>query len=220
MLVAGDISFGMIRQTHQRANADTVCFVNLDARRLPFPDSSFDIVLANHMLYHVPDIAGTLAEIKRILRPKGCLFAATNSISTMEEFDTLARRACTLLGFPRQQFTHPHYRFTLENGTVQLAQHFRAVARYDAPSALHFPDVQPVMAYLNSMRALREPMLPRDVSWDEYMLVIEKQIRRLIRRDGELRVHKLAGVLIATNGGGFAKMYLEQLNSDDTTQDA
>ncbi len=46
------------------------------------------------------------------------------------------------------------------------------------------------------------------------MLVIEKQIRRLIRRDGELRVHKLAGVLIATNGGGFAKRYLEQLNSE------
>ncbi len=166
------------------------------------------------MLYHVPDIAGTVTEIRRILRPTGCLLAATNSISTMEEFDTLARRACTLLGFPRQQFTHPHYRFTLENGTVQLAQHFRAVARYDAPSVLHFPDVQPVMDYLNSMRALRAPMLPRDVSWEEYMLVIEKQIRRLIRRDGELRVHKLAGVLIATNGGGFAKRYLEQLNSE------
>jgi ubiquinone/menaquinone biosynthesis C-methylase UbiE len=29
--------------------------VNADATRLPFGDAAFDVVLAPHMLYHVPD---------------------------------------------------------------------------------------------------------------------------------------------------------------------
>lgn len=212
-LIAGDLSSGMIRRTRTHVTDEHIHIMCMDAQHLPFADNAFDVVLANHMLYHVPDIAGTLREIKRILRPTGSLVAATNSISTMEEFDTLARRACTLLGYPRQEFSHAHSRFTLENGTRQLAQHFRAVARYDVPSALTFTEVEPVMAYLDSTRPMRMPQLPDDVDWNEFMEVIEKQVRRLIRRDGELRVRKLAGMLLATCGGGFATEYLSHLDA-------
>ncbi len=37
------------------------------------------MVLANHMLYHVPDLDRALAEIRRVLKPTGVLIAATNS---------------------------------------------------------------------------------------------------------------------------------------------
>jgi hypothetical protein len=143
-----------------------------------------------------------------VLRPDGCLIAATNSRDSMPEFDTLARRACTLLGYPQQDFKAAHTAFTLENGAPMLAHHFRAVARYDLPSAFHFPEVAPVMAYLNSMQALRAPQLPAEISWQDYMDVMEKQVTRLIRHFGELKVEKLAGALVGTNGGGFAQHYL------------
>lgn len=212
-LIGGDLSFRMLEEARALAGEPAADVVLLDAQQLPFPDDAFDVVLANHMLYHVPDIPATLNEIKRVLRPDGCLLSATNSAATMEEFDTLARRACTLLGYPRQQFHHPHNRFTLENGARQLARHFQAVARYDVPSALHFPEVDPAVAYLDSTRNMLAPELPEAVDWDEFMDVIEKQIERLIRRDGELRVRKLAGVLIATQSGGFAREYLARLNN-------
>ncbi len=211
-LIAGDVSLGMLRQA--RDHSDGVAHVALlDAQHLPFASATFDVVLANHMLYHVPDIPGALEEIKRVLRPEGCLVTATNSAVSMAEFDTIARRACTLLGYPRQQFIPAHNRFTLENGVRQLARHFRAVARYDVPSALHFPAVEPAVAYLDSTRDLRAPQLPDGISWEAFMEVIETQIQRLIRRDGELRVHKLAGVLVATERGGFAREYLARLNN-------
>lgn len=40
--------------------------------RLPFPDASFDIVLAQDILEHVRDPHATLREIRRTLRPDGC----------------------------------------------------------------------------------------------------------------------------------------------------
>ena len=50
-----------------------------DARRLPFPDSSADVVLLLGPLYHLLDAADrsrALAEAHRVLRPGGLLFAA------------------------------------------------------------------------------------------------------------------------------------------------
>jgi SAM-dependent methyltransferase len=47
-----------------------------DALRLPFPDASFSRVIASEVLEHVPDDAGAMREIARVLRPGG-LVAAT-----------------------------------------------------------------------------------------------------------------------------------------------
>ncbi len=211
--IAGDLSLGMARRACQHPSAGRIDVINLDAQVLPFPDRMFDVVLANHMLYHVPDVLRALAEIRRVLKPDGCLIAATNSQDNMPEFDTLARRACTLLGFPRVELGGENERFSLENAAQLLAHEFRAVARCDLPSALHFNQVDPVVAYLDSVRALRAPQLPPDIAWDEFMAVMEKQVTRLIRRDGELQVQKLAGVVLGTNGGAFAREYLTKLDA-------
>lgn len=206
--VAGDLSLGMVRQIGETGAPA----VNLDVQQLPFASGTFDVAMANHMLYHVPDVTRALAELRRVLKPDGVLIAATNSASTMPELDTLARRACTLLGYPRQEFIPPHHGFTLENGPAQVARFFRAVARYDLPSAFHFPAVEPVLDYINSTKPLRAPQLPPGISWEEFMYVMEKQIARLIGHYGELQVQKLAGVIVGTNGGGFARDYLRRLD--------
>ena len=49
---------------------------NADALNLPFADNSFDKVICSEVLEHIPDYAGALKEIQRILKPGG-LFCAS-----------------------------------------------------------------------------------------------------------------------------------------------
>jgi SAM-dependent methyltransferase len=47
-----------------------------DARRLPFPDATFDVVITSEVLEHIQDDVAAIAEMVRVLKPGG-RFAAT-----------------------------------------------------------------------------------------------------------------------------------------------
>lgn len=51
-----------------------VCFLRMDGRSLPFPDSSFDAVLSVATMEHVNGLDLFLAEVARVLKPKGVFF--------------------------------------------------------------------------------------------------------------------------------------------------
>jgi SAM-dependent methyltransferase len=74
-LVATDISPGMLAElahTAGRLGVD-VHTEATDAERLPFADSSFDLVFGHAVLHHLPDLDRALAEFRRVLRPGGTL---------------------------------------------------------------------------------------------------------------------------------------------------
>ena len=87
-----------------------------DAEVLPLRDDAVDGVLAAWMLYHVPDKRATLDEIRRVMRPGGCLIAATNSEVGVPQLDDTIREALEATlgrGFDRWIEALD---FTLENG--------------------------------------------------------------------------------------------------------
>lgn len=60
------------------------------AERLPFPDDSFDTVVSTLVLCTVDDPAGSLAEVRRVLRPGGALLLvehvrATGGLATWQD---------------------------------------------------------------------------------------------------------------------------------------
>src|ERR1700748_457445 len=48
-------------------------YIGLDAQRIPLPDASVDSVLTTWTLCTIPDVAGALDEVRRVLLPGGTL---------------------------------------------------------------------------------------------------------------------------------------------------
>ncbi|MDX2161481.1 MAG: class I SAM-dependent methyltransferase [bacterium] len=206
-----DLSAGML-ETHPAQGHVIVG----DAQHLPFADGAFDVIMANYMLHHVPDVEAAIREFKRALKPDGVLVTATNSATTMPELNFLFQRAIVLLGQTGSvggSIAPIYNAYTLENGTRVLARQFYTVVRYDMPSAFVFPTADPLITYMNSLRSLREPLLPKGIHWDDVLLVMREQANRVIAALGELVIQKVAGVLVASDQGGAVADFVHRLHA-------
>lgn len=110
-----------------------------DVQDLPFADREFDAVIANWMLYHVPDLDRALAEVERVLVPGGRLVAATfGEDQLVELWERLDNTHVAAIGFSR------------ESGAEALERHFTRVERRDALGMVVFPDAEAVRRYVAS----------------------------------------------------------------------
>lgn len=77
-VIGVDISSQMLEQAKQLlSKAGVNCKVNQsDVNTLPFNDNTFDLVMAAHMLEHLPNPAKGLQEMVRVLRPEAPLILA------------------------------------------------------------------------------------------------------------------------------------------------
>ncbi len=147
-ITLSDASPGMCASARDelRDVASIVSFEVIDAVSIPHADGAFDAVIANHMLYHVPDRAAALGEIRRVLRPGGRLYAATNGERHMWELDELIRAQA-----PELVATNVADRFGLENGLAQLTPWFAGVDRHDYADSLEVTQAGPLLDYALAM---------------------------------------------------------------------
>jgi len=122
-----------------------------DVQELPFPDGAFDVAVANHMLYHVPDPLLAAAELARVLRPGGVLLAATNGPGHLGVIADLSRQA---LGWSPLDFSDR--RFGKSTGAEILACRFGSVRWYQHPSTMVCTDPGDVVAFIASGAAGQE----------------------------------------------------------------
>jgi SAM-dependent methyltransferase len=115
-----------------------------DVVELPFAAGEFDCAVAAWMLYHVPDVDRALAELARVLRPRGRLVAVTNAPDHLRELREL-------LGLPRNRAAYP---FSGANGERLLRRHFARVEVRDGAGTIRFPNRDEVVAYVEASRTL------------------------------------------------------------------
>jgi SAM-dependent methyltransferase len=133
-VVALDVSPRMVELT--RARGVTAVLGSVEA--LPFADRQYDCVLANRVLYHVPDLARGLSEVVRVLRPGGRLIAITYSSRHLRElFDAVA-------------FSPIAAAASADVSLNRLAQHFSAVARQDVTGTARFATTSAIRGLLDS----------------------------------------------------------------------
>lgn len=139
-----DSSAGMLEAARENTAHLAADYAVVDVQQIPYEDASFDVVIANMMLYHVPDIARALREIRRVLRPGGRFFAATFGENGV------VQAVAEMLGMTFDA----NMRFTLQNGADQLAEAFADVQRHDRDDALEVTDLSDLIAYLRSMQQM------------------------------------------------------------------
>jgi SAM-dependent methyltransferase len=184
-IILSDFSSGMLDEARQTlGDTRPFTFEVLDVQAIPYPDNTFDAVIANHMLYHVPDRPRTLAEIYRVLVPTGVLYASTVGEGHLHELNELIRRWVPDLperGMP----------FTLGNGRPQLDAVFPHVERYDYDDALEVTETEPLVAYILSMSA--SGMFVGDTLRD-----LTATIDRDIAEHGSIHITKSSGLFVAS----------------------
>jgi SAM-dependent methyltransferase len=146
-ITLSDLSSGMLDAAWRNlvVTGRAFKFEEIDAQSIPYDDETFDAVIANHMLYHVPDRRKAIEEIKRVLKPNGHLFATTIGKNHLKEIANWLRQVN--LGSDFESFGSP---FTLENGLEQLNRPFSQVTVSRYPDNLHVTEIRPIVAYIRS----------------------------------------------------------------------
>jgi SAM-dependent methyltransferase len=68
--------------TDQRRPEADFAFRLVDSPTLPFADDTFDLVLSNHVIEHIPDQGKHLCEVRRVLKTSGFAYLATPNRSS------------------------------------------------------------------------------------------------------------------------------------------
>jgi ubiquinone/menaquinone biosynthesis C-methylase UbiE len=188
-----DLSEGMLNEARQ-ATEHRYDYRQLDAQAIPFDNATFDGIMANHMLYHVPDIPKALAEVRRVLKPGGRFYAATNGELHLKEMEDLAE---TLVHryLPSQPFERmKHLSFRLETGEALLKDHFETVSLHRFDNDLLIDDAEAIVNYYMSMHRFQS--IVSDSQRNGLRPVILKDIQSVLA-EGPLRVQRVTGLFEA-----------------------
>ena len=148
-LVLTDLSTGMLESAKKNlGEKDNIEYKVADIQDLPFEDDSFDMVIANSMLYHVPDIDKGISEVRRVLKADGVFCCATlgenNFIEQLAEWFRLSG----------EEF-NPNHNFTMQNGEQKLRTAFSDIEARIYEDSLHISDIDDLVNYLSSLASLK-----------------------------------------------------------------
>ncbi|MFN8491527.1 MAG: class I SAM-dependent methyltransferase [Caldilineaceae bacterium] len=193
-ITLSDFSPGMLQEVRRNLThlGRPFHFEQIDAQFIPFADAQFDAVIANHMLYYVPDKPKAFAEIRRVLKPEGVLYATTVGQNHLGELRALVERfapdlVVTPLGAAE---TATEASFLLENGERQLAPWFSSITLRRYKDALVITDVQPLVDYVMSTETMRV------AAPEAFTHFVEKE---MVAQGGAIQITKDSGIFICSH---------------------
>ena len=192
-IVLSDISDGMIRDvrrnirqaipTADSQTSDPVSpadggqvlrpftFQVFDCANIPYPDNTFDLVIANHVLFYADDLPTTLQELARVLRPGGRFICSSYSSRHMHEIRDLVQLFDSHISLSQGQL---YERFGLENGQSLLSPVFSSVRLLRYEDGLRITDPQPLIEYILSCHGNQNQYLVN--RYKEFQAFVKEQV--------------------------------------------
>ena len=147
-LILSDFSEGMLETAKSKlAEYKKIEYQVIDICDIPYGEDAFDIVIANMMLYHVPDLQKALSEVRRVLKKGGAFYCATYG-----EHGIIEYLSGLLSEYGLKDKTNKN--FTLQNGDTYLKQVFSQVERLEYKDSLAVTDIGDLVDYLYSLTSM------------------------------------------------------------------
>lgn len=148
-ITISDASEGMVRDARRAIGAEDsrFSFKSFDCHSIPFEPESFDLVIANHVLFYCDDIAQVCQEVRRVLKANGKFLCSTYSGSHMKEITTLVTDFDKRIVLSADKL---YENFGLENGSFILKPYFPHIELRRYVDELIVPEADPLISYILS----------------------------------------------------------------------
>lgn len=149
-LVLTDFSEGMLLEAKKNLpDSKIISYQNVDIQNIPYDNSCFDMVIANMMLYHVPNLERGLKEVRRVLKENGIFYCATYGENGITQY---LQELLSDYGIQNKI----NKAFTLQNGEKQLQKYFRSIKKYIYKDHLEVTETEDLLDYISSLTFMTE----------------------------------------------------------------
>jgi len=196
-----DTSLGMLEtaaeEAHRRRHRPA--FASADLQALPFPARYFSAAMANHVLYHLPDIHKGVGELARVLKEDGWLLATTNSDDVNVPVLEFHYAALDELGIEHN--ADGPSAFSMENGGEILGTGFSNVDRHYFDDETRYTSADHFLASYRTIGRYRNLLAREDISSElkrQLPVLVRQQADEVIRKRGVLRSPVRMGAFVCT----------------------
>ncbi|WP_411678333.1 class I SAM-dependent methyltransferase [Caproicibacter sp.] len=183
-LILSDFSEGMLKTAQKTLeNLKGITFSQADIQNIPYQNESMDIVIANMMLYYVPDLHRALSEVHRILKINGKFYCATYGEHGLNQY---LQKLLSEYGMVHKM----NRNFTLQNGDLILSEHFSTIEKRCYEDALDVTDTDDLLDYMMSLTSMSDC---KNISREEICQILEKR-----KTNGKIHIPKEYGIFIST----------------------
>ena len=187
-IVLSDISQGMIDDAKENLklidNIDYACF---DCHCIPYEDESFDIIIANHLMFYLKDIDTVLKELKRVLKPGGYFYCSTYGQNHMKEITDLVKEYDPQITLSEILLYDV---FGLENGYQILEPYFKNIEIDKYADALEVTNMDDIANYILSCHGNQSEYISKDY------LSFKKFLDKKSKKNHVFHITKDAGLFI------------------------
>jgi ubiquinone/menaquinone biosynthesis C-methylase UbiE len=185
-IILSDISSGMLRSAKMKLKdkEDVFTYNCFDFSEIPYANDSFDVVIANHVMFYAKDREKTLKELYRVLKKGGLFCCSTYGKHHMKEIELLAKEFDERIALSEVKL---YDIFGLDNGIAELSSLFSTVERLKYVDHLLVTEIQPLAEYIYSCHGNQMDYINGQQN------KFEKFIRNKIGKKG-LHITKDAGI--------------------------
>jgi ubiquinone/menaquinone biosynthesis C-methylase UbiE len=195
-IILSDYSEGMLETARNNLSNLSYNFKYemVNAEDIQYSDKTFDLILANNMLYHIQNRDAAIHTISRILKDDGVFIASTMGKNDLSE---MHNHLYTFLESKNSKFRFREYPFSLDNGMEQLNKYFKNVLLKKHDNKLAVTEADAIINYYLSFNEIYNNVI---VLPEEYINELSVYLQNILEKEKIIAAKKDEGIFICKKG--------------------